>query len=219
MITSLAKSRIKYNKSRTILTAIAIMLTTMLLMGLGTSAVGLLDFNRQQASASSNVHAVLKNLTAEQVNRLKNHVDVESLKTSEIFATVEYGRMNGFLTYTQDIKSGIYHGIGTLIDGRYAEALNEICGPKAFFKRLDTEPVIGNTVTISFRPEGEGKIVTRDFVICGIVSEREVSNLDISDTRIAYGCFCFGRACELNYIRKTRGYIIIHLYELQERIN
>lgn len=187
MITSLAKSRIKYNKSRTILTAIAIMLTTMLLMGLGTSAVGLLDFNRQQASASSNVHAVLKNLTAEQVNRLKNHVDVESLKTSEIFATVEYGRMNGFLTYTQDIKSGIYHGIGTLIDGRYAEALNEICGPKAFFKRLDTEPVIGNTVTISFRPEGEGKIVTRDFVICGIVSEREVSNLDISDTRIAYG--------------------------------
>ena len=49
MITSLAKSRIKYNKSRTILTAIAIMLTTMLLMGLGTSAVGLLDFNRQQA--------------------------------------------------------------------------------------------------------------------------------------------------------------------------
>lgn len=187
MITSLAKSRIKYNKSRTILTAIAIMLTTMLLMGLGTSAVGLLDFNRQQASALSNVHAVLKNLTAEQVNRLKNHVDVESLETSEIFATVEYGRMNGFLTYTQDIKSGIYHGIGTLIDGRYAEALNEICGPKAFFKRLDTEPVIGNTVTISFRPEGEGKIETRDFVICGIVSEREVSNLDISDTRIAYG--------------------------------
>lgn len=187
MITSLAKSRIKYNKSRTILTAIAIMLTTMLLMGLGTSAVGLLDFNRQQASASSNVHAALKNLTADQVDMLKNHVDVESLETSEIFATVEYGKMNGFLTYTQDIKSGIYHGIGKLIEGRYAEASNEICGPKAFFKRLDTEPVIGNTVTISFRPEGEGKIETRDFVICGIVSEREVSNLDISDTRIAYG--------------------------------
>lgn len=217
MITSLAKSRIKYNKSRTILTAIAIMLTTMLLMGLGTSAVGLLDFNRQQASASSNVHAVLKNLTAEQVNRLKNHVDVESLETSEIFATVEYGRMNGFLTYTQDIKSGIYHGIGTLIDGRYAKALNEICGPKAFFKRLDTEPVIGNTVTISFRPEGEGKIETRDFVICGIVSEREVSNLDISDTRIAYGASVSEELVN-EFIPQTRGYIIIHLYELQERI-
>lgn len=187
MIISLAKSRIKYNKSRTILTAIAIMLTTMLLMGLGTSAVGLLDFNRQQASASNNVHAALKNLTADQVDMLKNHVDVESLETSEFFATVEYGKMNGFLTYTQDIKSGIYHGIGKLIEGRYAEASNEICGPKAFFKRLDTEPVIGNTVTISFRPEGEGKIETRDFVICGIVSEREVSNLDISDTHIAYG--------------------------------
>ena len=49
MITSLAGKRIRYNKSRTLLTVIAITLTTMLLMALGTSAVGLLDFsNRRQ---------------------------------------------------------------------------------------------------------------------------------------------------------------------------
>ena len=47
MITSLAKKRIRYNKSRSLLTIIAIALTTTLLMALGTSAVGLLNFNKQ----------------------------------------------------------------------------------------------------------------------------------------------------------------------------
>ena len=46
-IKTLAVSRIKYNKSRTILTAVAMMLTTVLLMGVGTSAVGLFDMTKQ----------------------------------------------------------------------------------------------------------------------------------------------------------------------------
>ncbi len=187
MIPSLAKSRIKFNKSRTILTIIAIMLTTTLLMGLGTSTIALLDMNKQQATAASNIHATLKDLTAEQVRVLKNHVDVEALETNEIFATINYGKMNGFLTYTKDLKSGIYHGLGTLTEGRFAENKNEISGPPAFFKRLNVEPVVGNTVTISFRPNGEGKIITRDFTICGLVTQVDTSQVDVSDSRIAYG--------------------------------
>ena len=49
MINTLAVSRIKYNKSRTILTVISIMLTTVLLMGLGTSTVPLAVITTQQA--------------------------------------------------------------------------------------------------------------------------------------------------------------------------
>ena len=104
MITSLAGKRIRYNKSRTLLTVIAITLTTMLLMALGTSAVGLLDFNKQQAAATTNAHATVKGLTHQQVEKLSNHADVESLKTNEIFATIDYDRMNGYLTYTDEIK-------------------------------------------------------------------------------------------------------------------
>ena len=76
MITSLAKKRIRYNKSRSLLTIIAIALTTTLLMALGTSAVGLLNFNKQQASAASNAHATIKGLTGGQLEKLKNHADI-----------------------------------------------------------------------------------------------------------------------------------------------
>lgn len=121
MMTSLAKNRIRYNKSRTFLTAVAIMLTTALLMALGTSAVGLLDFNKQQAAAASNEHTRYNLLTGAQVQKLANHVEVESLKTYEIFATIENGKMNGFLIYQEEIKGGIHQGAGNLIEGDYAK--------------------------------------------------------------------------------------------------
>lgn len=186
MITSLAGSRIRYNKSRTILTAIAIMLTTTLLMALGSSAVGLRDFQTQQAASVSNIHATFNRLTAEQVSKLKNHVDVEALDTNEIFASVENGKMNGFLTYGEEMKSGIYYGVGTLTEGSYAEEADEICGPKAFFERMGVEARVGNKVEISFRVQGKGQIQTREFVISGLVTERDISKLDISDSRIVY---------------------------------
>lgn len=187
MITSLAGKRIRYNKSRTLLTVIAITLTTMLLMALGTSAVGLLDFNKQQAAATTNAHATVKGLTHQQVEKLSNHADVESLKTDEIFATIDYDRMNGYLTYTDEIKDGIVQGVGNLVEGHEAEKADEIVGRKAFFERMDVEPEVGNTFSISFRVQGKGEILTRDFTISGIVSDRDISQLDISDSRIAYG--------------------------------
>ena len=187
MITSLAGKRIRYNKSRTLLSVIAITLTTMLLMALGTSAVGLLDFNKQQAAATTNAHATVKGLTHQQVEKLSNHADVESLKTNEIFATIDYDRMNGYLTYTDEIKDGIVQGVGNLVEGHEAEKADEIVGSRAFFERMDVEPEVGNTFSISFRVQGKGEILTRDFTISGIVSDRDISQLDISDSRIAYG--------------------------------
>lgn len=186
-ITTLAAGRIKYNRSRTILTAVAIMLTTMLLMTIGTSAVGLLDMNRQEAAAEGNVHAVFYNrLNQKQVEMLTNHMDVEAVEINEIFATVEYGKMNGFLTCRKTLKEGIYHHVGNIIEGHEAYGADEICGPAAFFERMDVEPVIGNKITISFRPYGEGMIETREFTICGLVSQLDGSVLDISDSRINY---------------------------------
>ncbi|MDE5933177.1 MAG: hypothetical protein K2H40_11970, partial [Lachnospiraceae bacterium] len=185
-IKTLAVSRIKYNKSRTILTAVAMMLTTVLLMGVGTSAVGLFDMTKQEAASESNVHASFSGLSAEQVNKLKNHMDVEALEITEIFADVEYEKMNGSLNCGSQLKEGIYHRLGNLIEGHEASAVDEICGPPAFFERMGVEPVIGNKIEISFRPHGEGMAETRVFTICGLVTQVDLSKIDVSDSRIAY---------------------------------
>ncbi|MFQ7110782.1 MAG: ABC transporter permease [Anaerovoracaceae bacterium] len=206
MITSLAKKRIRYNKSRSLLTIIAIALTTTLLMALGTSAVGLLNFNKQQASAASNAHATIKGLTGGQLEKLKNHADIESLETNEIFATIEYGKMNGYLTYSQELKGGIESEAGNIIEGRDVENSDEIVGSKAFFERMNVEPEVGNTFSISFRVNGEGEIQTRDFTISGIVSERDMSKLDVSDSRIAYGAKISGTLVEEMIPKEDRTY-------------
>lgn len=186
-ISALAKSRITYNKGRSVLTGIAICLTTVLLMGVVTSAIGLFDISRQQAVAAGNQHALIRLLNTKQVEMLNNHLDVEALEVNMQFATIIYDNMNGFLNTSSTLKEGISHGIGNLTEGHFPLTPDEICGPPAFFERMDTEPVIGNKITIPFRVGGEGLIQTREFTICGLVSQRDVSDLDISDHRIAYG--------------------------------
>lgn len=186
-ITALAKSRVSYHKSRSILTIVAITLTTTLLMGLITSAIGLFDANRQIALEEGNHHAVVRHLNTKQLEMLQNHFDVESLEASLLFAEIDYDRMNGYLSVNSTLKEGIYHGIGSLTEGRLPEAADEICGPPAFFERMGTEPVIGNTLEIPFRVGGKGVIQTREFTICGLVSQRDTSLLDsVSDDRIVY---------------------------------
>lgn len=186
MITALAKSRIKFNKSRTLLTAIAIMLTTTLLMGLATSALGLYDSQRQQALANSNVHATFKGMSEEQVNILKNHADVEALNLQETEASIENVDFNGFLTFSQDVKPGIYAGRGNLVEGALPEKIDDLCAPPSFFEQLGVKPVVGNKVTLDIRIGGEGVIQTQEFTICGITEQIDTSKLNVSKDRLVY---------------------------------
>ncbi|MCM1146101.1 MAG: hypothetical protein NC407_15500, partial [Lachnoclostridium sp.] len=191
-ISTLATSRIKYNKSRTLLTAVSIMLTTLLLTAIATSALGLFNLNKMQAQMESNIHATFRELDAKQIEMLKNHMDVEAVEMTEIFATVEYDKMNGYLSYSADVKEGIYQQFGNLLEGHAPERADEICGPAAFFERMGVEPVIGNKITISFRPKGtngKGMIEAREFTICGLVSQADMSDLDVSDSYISYGAY------------------------------
>ncbi len=227
-IKTLAVSRIKYNKSRTILTAVAMMLTTVLLMGVGTSAVGLFDMTKQEAAGEGNVHASFSGLGAEQVNKLKNHLDVEALEITEVFATVEYEKMNGALNCSSQLKEGIYHRLGNLTEGHEAAAVDEICGPPAFFERMGVDPVIGNKIEISFRPHGEGTVETREFTICGLVTQVDLSKMDVGDSRIAYSATIseelaaeYLESEEREYVANIRvfGEAELGYDEIQEKIN
>lgn len=212
-ITALAQSRIRYNRNRTILTVIAITFTTMLLMALGTCTVGLWNLERQIAEAAGNQHAVFSDLTETQVTQLENHMDVEAMESHELFASVEYGKMNGYLQYQAVLKEGITHEVGNLIEGRKALSSDEICSSKAFLERMGIEPIIGNTLEISFRPNGDGPIETRTFTICGIVSEMDVSKLEVNDSRLVYSAYISENLLK-EYIPQEK-----RLYRISLRVN
>lgn len=188
MIFRMALSKLRYHKSRTLLTGIAIMLTTMLLMAIGTSGFAMLDMNRQLALAQSNYHAVFRLEEPGQLPVLSKHIQVESLTTIESFAQIINGKMNGSLNYYEPVKDGIYFSNLELTEGHFPEKEDEICSLPSFFERVGAEPVVGGKVTLSFRVNGKGEIQTREFTISGLLIDRDVSTV-ISDSRIVWGAY------------------------------
>lgn len=189
-VRGLALSKLRYNKSRTILTGIAIMLTTMLLMAIGTIGMAMLDMNRQMY-AEADYHASFADLTPDQVDILSRHIQVEAMSTAEAFADIVNGKMNGALAYRETIKDtrttdeeDAFHSV-YLESGHYPEAEDEIASSPAFFRRVGAEPVIGGKVTLSFRINGKGEILTRDFTICGLEPDVEISE-KIDDSRLMW---------------------------------
>lgn len=186
----LAWQRLRYNKSRTLLTGIAILLTTMLLTAIGTVGVAILDMNRQIYSLSD-YHASFNGLTPKQVQTLSSHIRIEALQTSETFADIKNGKMNGVLTYTDVLRDdrakatdNSMHAL-TLEEGHYPEAENEICSSPVFFRRVGAEPVVGGKVTLSFRVNGKGEIQTKEFIISGLIPDVEIDE-GIDDSRLMW---------------------------------
>ncbi|MDE7429591.1 MAG: hypothetical protein K2N00_10070, partial [Lachnospiraceae bacterium] len=165
---ALAVSKLRYHKSRTILTGIAILLTTMLLTAIGTSAIALLDMDRQMAKAMGNDHAAFRLTSTEQLATLSNHINVESLETIETFAEIIDNNTNGFLICRETIKEGLYFYGLQPAEGHFPEKEDEICALPAFFERMGAKPVIGGKVTLSFRVNGKGEIQTKEFTISGL---------------------------------------------------
>lgn len=184
----LALSELRFHKSRTLLTGIAIFLTTALLMGIGTSGVAMLDMNRQTAQMQANYHAAFRLDSSEQFATLSNHINVESMAAIENFATIINGKMNGFLSCYETVKSGLYFDNLRLVEGHFPEKEDEICSLPAFFERIGAKPVIGEKVTLSFRVNDKGEVQTKEFTICGLLPDREISS-DINDSRIAWSAY------------------------------
>lgn len=192
MISTLAGSRLCYYKSRTILTMIAIFLTTMLLNGIVVFAIGLVDMNRQASAVNGRQHASFIDITEEQKQMLTNHLEVEELGIVEIAAEIAYEKMQGYLLYAETVRGGDIDSDEEIPEGHLPEAADEICGSVSFFERMGVEPKIGNRISITFRPDGLnglGEIQTKTFTICGLYSAADVDELGVADSRIVWSAY------------------------------
>lgn len=194
----LAISRIKYNKSQSILTIIAIFLTTCLLMSIGTTAIGLIDGQRKIISQQTGNHHASFNVDEAQLETLKNHIDIEALATREKFAQVVKDKMKANLIVLENEIEGIRNV--ELEEGKFPENEFEIAAPPSFFTRIGYEPKIGNKVDISFRIKGNGEIITKQFTIVGILKQVDMSKVHITDTRIVYSAFVSKQMAD-NYLK------------------
>lgn len=201
---SLAISRLKYNKGRSILTIVAIALMTTLLMSIGSSALTVIRHQQLEIKESArNYHAAFKGSTADQVFILENHADVESLSTRESVASIELPKLNAVLNF-DSTKKGSIDQI-QLANGKMPVEADEIAGPPALFERLDVVPEIGQKFQIPLRIQG-GKVENYDFTITGILEQTDISKLNVNETRLVYGAFVSEKFVEQHIAPEDRTY-------------
>lgn len=175
--TKLAISSIKAGKTRSILTGIAILLTTMLItvIALGGSAL----IREQKDNAAENFgeyYGIFNHASPEEIEKVTLHHQFYELGFQTYAGT---GICKGYdLTLT-----AISPTLVTLThiqpeSGTMPEKETDILAQREFFEALGvTDPRIGDTVTLPLRINGEGEITDRQFVICGFLTSSKANNL------------------------------------------
>ncbi|GMQ60398.1 FtsX-like permease family protein [Vallitalea sediminicola] len=173
--TNIAVSNLKNNRARSMLISVAIVLTSCLLMIIGTSAFGLVKYNKTNAGQQNGYYeGTYTRVNTETVEKMKHHADFINLGISENVATVKTNDISGNLTYMDKNACDMINI--DLVEGHLPREENEIVGEKDFFENISGTSSIGDTITIPYRVKGEGTIIERDFIISGIIPSNRTNN-------------------------------------------
>lgn len=175
--TKLALGNIKTDKSRALLTGIAVFLTTALITVILFGCNAVIQNNRTHAAEDYGEHyGVFSRITPEQIKTLKLHAQFYNIGLQTYAAE---GSLKGYhLSYycTDSVMRKLSHF--TVESGQYPRAENEILAQREFFQVQGCpEPNIGDTVTLALRVGGEGKILKKDFTISGFLYSSEANRL------------------------------------------
>ena len=142
------------NKKRTIVTIIGITLSTALMVGIGllvsTFLQAMID---DTISSSGSYHAYFDNVTKEEVNEIKNHLEVEKTYS---YGTVGYANINSTNDYKPYLfiasADDTYFSHETLLEGRYPTNEEEIVIPSHLNTNGEVNLKIGDTITLEVGP-------------------------------------------------------------------
>ena len=142
------------NKKRTIVTIIGITLSTALMVGIGllvsTFLQAMID---DTISSSGSYHAYFDNVTKEEVNEIKNHLEVEKTYS---YGTVGYANINSTNDYKPYLfiasADDTYFSHETLLEGRYPTNEEEIVIPSHLNTNGEVNLKVGDTITLEVGP-------------------------------------------------------------------
>ncbi|GKX29577.1 ABC transporter permease [Vallitalea longa] len=173
--TKISISNLKYNRTRSILISIAIVLSSCLLMVLGTTTYGLIKYNKANVYSNyGDYQGTYARVDKDALEKMKHHAEFIDLGINENVATIEADGLKGNLTYMDQAACDMINI--DLTEGNLPKEENEIVGQKEFFEDINGNNSIGDTVTIPYRIKGEGKIIEKDFIISGILPSNPTDN-------------------------------------------
>lgn len=104
-----------------------------------------------------------------------------------------------------------------LKEGNMPVETNEIAGPPALFERLGVLPQIGQVLQLPLRIQG-GTIQNFEFVISGILEQKDISNFNVNETRLVYGAYISEKFVEQNVASEKRSITLISALQMKSSI-
>ena len=182
-ISRIAYSNDKRNKTRSILIMMSICLTTMLLVIISTVGNGVIHLQKSQAASSygSNygLFIAADGTQLKEVERRAEISDIGIMCTEGILKGNENG---GFVCMDKTARKMLpYNKEYELKEGKYPEKMQEIVAGRAFFRAMGYGDVkIGDTVTLDYRAGMQSEYKPEEFVVSGILYDRDEYTIEAS---------------------------------------
>lgn len=173
--TKIAKNNIKYNKSKSILVIITIILSSILLTGVATTCVNWNNYNKERVSKYFGFHhLLLKGLDEKELSRVKNHADVDNV-----------GIVNGIGVKELDDESSIAFGYMDEIalgfnqleftEGSLPQNQNEIVLDDVALEKLGYNKELGQRIKLKYEDFSAKDYIEKEFTLVGITKASETS--------------------------------------------
>lgn len=176
MTTRIAFENMKYHRSRNILTAVAIILATLLLLVIPT--VGY-DIISAQFATTNECYptwwALYRNIDADTVKALSVHNDINRYGLRSDAGVWNVGEESGMLLYLDAAGLDMYRM--NLLEGTLPQTQNEIVVSDGILLALEQpEAKVGDTIYLAYQIERDGGLdyeQEQEFIISGLLEETE----------------------------------------------
>ncbi len=168
VISNIAKSSFKVNKTRNIFAVVAIVLTTVMFTTFFTIGLSMKDSleDSTMRQVGGSAHGGFKYLTQEEFDKLKTHKSIKEIQYSIILGFAENYELlkrPSEIRYATDREAEMMFAKPTV--GSMPSDFNEIAMDKLVLKALGIEPKLGQEITIEYSFDDEKRSDT--FVLSG----------------------------------------------------
>ena len=203
-ITNIALSNDKKNKTRSILIIGAIILTTTLLTIISTFANGMIRLQKESAAYTyGSYYGMFQSLNNSQLQELKKRAEITDIGIMSSAGIIQGNEKGAFVSVDEIVRKMLPYNQEYLLEsGTYPDTENEIAASRAFFEAEGYDNVKANDiVTLSYRSGMSDKYEQKDFVVSGILQNRESYTADAS-----YVVFCSPDFYANQFVEEERQY-------------
>lgn len=173
--TKIAKSNIKHNKSKSILLIITIILSSLLLTAVATTAVNWNNFNKERVSKYfGSYHLILKGLDDEELRTAKNHADVDKVGIINGLGIIEYDDESSIGFGYMD-KNALEFNQLEFIEGNMPQNENEIVLDDVALDKLGYNKELNQKIKLKYGDFSLQDIIEKEFTLVGITKASETS--------------------------------------------